>query len=206
MKYFLSLLFIFTTHDYLYSQSCFEVGSSKKEVRKAQGTPTSIHKYAPLGIEVWDYELSSITFKKGRTYEYANLDHNLRICEEVDTRTNTDDVQDLVNISPMAEDKLLQLAKKRTAELQAQGINTDILKTDNNIHSRFSDIPLNIDEVNIAKERGIDLSHITSSSDVAKLIANDKAQKQKEFLIFGIGILFVILIFVGIFLWIKKDK
>lgn len=192
MKHFLSLLFIFISYNYLYSQSCIEIGSSKKEVRKVQGIPTAIHKYDALGIEVWDYELSSITFKKERMDEYENIQHNLRLCGEDDKSINSNNIN---------KPTIYELAKlTQDNHVQSQGIPTDLPVA----YSRYSDIPLNNDEVQIAKERGIDLSHITYAAEVGILIANDKAQRQEEYLIIGIGILCVFLIISGIFLWIRR--
>ena len=55
----------------------FTIGSRKEEVLRLQGTPTTIDKYPTS--EVWSYDLSTITFKRGIVNEYQNLGDNLHV-------------------------------------------------------------------------------------------------------------------------------
>jgi hypothetical protein len=52
----------------------FSIGSTKNEVKKIMGVPTSIDEY----FNGWYYGTSRITFKNGKVSEYSN-DGNLRV-------------------------------------------------------------------------------------------------------------------------------
>ena len=74
--------------DVLYSKSNnFTLGSSKARVLKIQGNPTSIHKYEIFGEEVWNYGISSVTFRKGKVNEYSNLGSNLNVTVSLPEKT-----------------------------------------------------------------------------------------------------------------------
>jgi len=81
-------------------------------------------------------------------------------------------------------DSLSQFIKNKNIELKAQGINTD-MPIDNNVHSRFSDIPLNINDVRVAEDRNVDLSKIQSPYEVAENIANSQSSGEKWLNDFG---------------------
>ncbi len=51
----------------------FSIGSTKKEVLKIQGQPTSMNDY------FWKYGYSKVDFKDGRVSGYNNWDNNLKI-------------------------------------------------------------------------------------------------------------------------------
>jgi len=53
------------------------------------------------------------------------------------------------------------------------------LPVDNNIHSRFSDIPLDINDVHIAQDRNVDLSQIQAPYEVGEAIANSQSTSEK---------------------------
>ena len=72
-----------------FSQNCFEIGSSKNEVRNIQGTPTAIQNLEFANEEIWRYDFSSVTFKNGRVKEYSNISKNLVICSESDYSSNS---------------------------------------------------------------------------------------------------------------------
>lgn len=55
----------------------FTIGSTKDEVTRIQGTPTSIT--GPPGYEEWSYGLSSIVFIYGKMRSYNNFANNLRV-------------------------------------------------------------------------------------------------------------------------------
>lgn len=54
-------------------------GSTRQEVYDVQGTPTGLNVYETLGVEVWAYGHSSVTFKRGVVHEFANREGNLRV-------------------------------------------------------------------------------------------------------------------------------
>jgi hypothetical protein len=87
MKYFATILLLLNCN-YIYSQVCIKIGSSKSYVRAVQGTPTSINKYASLGQEVWSYDYSTVTFQNDVVLEYSNNANNLKICNEYPTEAN----------------------------------------------------------------------------------------------------------------------
>jgi hypothetical protein len=53
------------------------IGSTKDEVIRIQGTPSSIS--GPPMYEEWSYGLSSVVFQGGILKAYNNFEHNLRI-------------------------------------------------------------------------------------------------------------------------------
>ena len=55
------------------------IGSTKNDVVRIQGTPTSINKYESLRQEMWHYGYSSITLKNGLVYEWSNTSSNLKV-------------------------------------------------------------------------------------------------------------------------------
>ena len=55
------------------------IGSTKNDVVRIQGTPTSINKYESLRQEMWHYGYSSITLKNGLVYEWSNRSSNLKV-------------------------------------------------------------------------------------------------------------------------------
>jgi outer membrane protein assembly factor BamE (lipoprotein component of BamABCDE complex) len=63
------------------SQSYYSIGSSKAEVLRIQGKPTSVSKYTSLGEEVWDYGNSSVTILTGSQIvkEWSNRQGNLKV-------------------------------------------------------------------------------------------------------------------------------
>lgn len=61
----------------------FTLGSSRQEVEKIQGTPTSI-----IG-NTWDYEFSSVYFEDEKVSGYSNISHNLSVKLLPGTKTST---------------------------------------------------------------------------------------------------------------------
>ena len=57
------------------SSNYFTIGSTKEEVKKIMGVPTSINDY----IDTWYYNSSSICFNNGKVESYDNHSDNLRI-------------------------------------------------------------------------------------------------------------------------------
>ena len=55
----------------------FSIGSSKDEVLRIQGNPTSVNKYGTE--EVWRYDFSSVKFINGRVNEYSDISNNLKV-------------------------------------------------------------------------------------------------------------------------------
>ena len=58
----------------IFSQNCFEIGSSENIVRNVQGTPTSINDYNLF--LVWSYGSSSVTFENGKVKSSNNIQIN----------------------------------------------------------------------------------------------------------------------------------
>lgn len=61
------------------SSGNFSIGSSKSEVLRIQGNPTSIMKLDAINKEIWNYGISSVTFSSGQVSEYSDLDKNLKV-------------------------------------------------------------------------------------------------------------------------------
>jgi outer membrane protein assembly factor BamE (lipoprotein component of BamABCDE complex) len=60
--------------------STFTLGSTKEDVIKAMGTPTSINVYQALGKEEWHYSYSTVTFNnKGIVVEWNDLANVLKL-------------------------------------------------------------------------------------------------------------------------------
>jgi len=58
----------------------FTLGSTKEEVRRVMGTPTSINVYQALGKEEWHYSYSTVTFNnKGIVVEWNDLANVLKV-------------------------------------------------------------------------------------------------------------------------------
>lgn len=55
--------------------SYFTIGSTKDEVKKIMGTPTSIDSY----FDTWYYGSSSIEFKNNKVKSYSNFSDNLKV-------------------------------------------------------------------------------------------------------------------------------
>jgi len=55
------------------SKSLIKIGSTKTDVIKSLGTPSSISKLSFLGVEVWYYGFSSITFKDNAVYSWNDF-------------------------------------------------------------------------------------------------------------------------------------
>lgn len=54
------------------------IGSTKSDVVRIQGTPTTIIKFDMISEECWFYGYSNITLKHGRVYQWDN-DGNLKV-------------------------------------------------------------------------------------------------------------------------------
>lgn len=54
------------------------IGSTKSDVIRIQGTPTSLHRYS-FGEEWWFYGFSHIVFKNSRVDSWADSDGRLRV-------------------------------------------------------------------------------------------------------------------------------
>jgi hypothetical protein len=80
----------------LYPQEYINIGSTKADVRRVQGEPTSVRVIERLDTEVWGYDLASVTFKNGKMYEYVNFDKILKIGD----------------ISPKKKDQVKDTSKK----------------------------------------------------------------------------------------------
>lgn len=72
---FFCLLFI--SSSIVFCQSFFSLGSTKDEVRRIQGTPTSINK--GYRQETWNYNLSSVTFQNDRVTEWSDYTNVLKV-------------------------------------------------------------------------------------------------------------------------------
>lgn len=57
----------------------FSMNATRGNVRMIQGDPDNIVEVRSLNQEIWYYEMSSVTFEKGRLSEYANISDNLKI-------------------------------------------------------------------------------------------------------------------------------
>ena len=57
----------------------FTIGSTKDDVLRAQGNPTSTSKLDALNKEIWRYGISQIIFKSERVSEFSNNGKNLKI-------------------------------------------------------------------------------------------------------------------------------
>jgi curved DNA-binding protein CbpA len=90
----------------------FTLGSSKKEVLKVQGNPTSIHKYEFSGEEVWYYGTSSITFKKEKVSEYSNSSENLNVTVNLSDKNSKKETNDLSSLEVAASSKVKTSTKK----------------------------------------------------------------------------------------------
>lgn len=79
-KTFQILLLVFSLT--LFAQSNINIGSTKDEVKRIQGEPTSIEVYDELGQEIWGYGssgIATITFEKGKIKSFRNYDNILKI-------------------------------------------------------------------------------------------------------------------------------
>lgn len=83
----------------LYSQEYINIGSSKADVKKVQGEPTSVQVIERLNTEIWGYDLASVTFKNGRMSEYNNFDNILKI-GDISTKKK-DEVKDTSKKDPI---------------------------------------------------------------------------------------------------------
>lgn len=85
----------------LYAQY-INIGSTKQEVKKIQGEPTTIEVYEKFGEEIWRYGetgIATITFKNGKIKGFRNYDGILKI----------GDISQNKSVSTRSEDKLKSL-------------------------------------------------------------------------------------------------
>lgn len=80
------------------ARNCFVIGSSKGEVRKVHGAPSSIYKSE--GKETWSYGKSTISFKDEVVSEYDNYGKNLKVCKEVVAVVSKDEQERLGYLQP----------------------------------------------------------------------------------------------------------
>ena len=57
----------------------FTVGSTKDDVLRLEGTPTSVRKYEALNKEDWNYGYNKVTFEFNRVSEYNNHNRRLKV-------------------------------------------------------------------------------------------------------------------------------
>ncbi len=65
-----------------FSQKRINIGSTKAEVKKIQGEPTSIESYENFEEEIWRYGesgIATVTFKKEKVKAFNNYNHILKI-------------------------------------------------------------------------------------------------------------------------------
>ena len=84
MRKVLSLfILVLSSLSTLYAQY-INIGSTKQEVKKIQGEPTTIEVYEEFGEEIWRYGetgIATITFKNGKIKGFSNYNGILRIGE-----------------------------------------------------------------------------------------------------------------------------
>ncbi|WP_313004223.1 hypothetical protein [Chryseobacterium gleum] len=102
MRKVLSLfILVLSSLSTLYTQY-INIGSTKQEVKKIQGEPTTIEVYEKFGEEIWRYGetgIATITFKNGKIKGFRNYDGILKI----------GDISQNKSASNRSEDKLKSL-------------------------------------------------------------------------------------------------
>lgn len=96
----------------------FSIGSTKREVERVQGTPTSVNKSD--FFDEWSYGLSSIDFENGRVKSYHNISGNLRV------RLRSPKVADNEKSSP----NYFTLGSSKKQVLRVQGTPSSVNKSD----------------------------------------------------------------------------
>ncbi len=107
----------------------FTLGSSRQEVEKIQGTPTSI-----IG-DTWDYGFSSVYFEDGKVSGYSNISDNLRVKLLPKTR-----------VSPKHAHSYFAIGSSKDEVLAIQGTPSSI--TGETWDYKFSSVYFNGDRVN----------------------------------------------------------
>ncbi|TDX84601.1 hypothetical protein [Epilithonimonas xixisoli] len=76
-------------------QNYINIGSTKEQVKKLQGEPTSIEIYDEIGKEIWrygEYGIASITFKNSKIKEFKNHNHILRIGDNSEKKKSSEKI------------------------------------------------------------------------------------------------------------------
>jgi len=101
----------------------FTTGSTKNEVLKVQGEPTSISKYEGMNEEVWTYDFSRITFKSGRVSEYNDISKILRVQMKSSSSISSNANYFTIGSS---KDEVLQVQGEPTSISKYEGMNEEV--------------------------------------------------------------------------------
>ncbi len=112
MKHIYLVLIAIFSSMLIYAQEYINIGSTKFEVKKVMGEPTSINHFEITNTEIWgygEYGLATITFKNNVVFEFYNHGSILKIGEKI--KSNSKD-----NPLLTGDKKVLEDLQKQSAE------------------------------------------------------------------------------------------